>query len=89
MAIDKKQLQEMLAHYQAWNESKFATQVLQRGQSTPEQKWQAYQDLYAFAMQIKSGASLWEQVSTMEEWAFYLDQIRRFEKWRKLHGKIA
>jgi len=89
MALDKKAVRETIAQYQAWNEEVFASQVLEAGKKTPAEKWQEYQDLYDFAMQIKSGTSWWEQALTMEEWATYYDQIRRFEAWRQQRGKTA
>lgn len=89
MTLDKQTLRETIARYQAWNDEVFASQVLERQKQTPEKKWQAYQDLYDFAMEIKRTSSLWEQEKTMQEWLFYFQGIERFEEWRQQNGKTA
>ncbi|MDZ7260956.1 MAG: hypothetical protein ONB05_02395 [candidate division KSB1 bacterium] len=86
MSLDKTVLREALAHYRAWNEAKFVEAVLTAGQKTPAEKWQEYQDLFAFGRLLKPEPSLWEQKWRAEEWATYYERIRRFEEWRRQRG---
>ena len=87
--IDKKAAQEMRAHYRAWSEQKFLSQVLQSAQMTAKERWEAYQDLYMFVSKNRRGASQAEQVYVMSEWKEYLDRIQRFEQRRRQRGKAA
>ena len=89
MPIDKKLLQETLAHYQVWNEQKFVSQVLERGQYTPQSKWRMYKDMFAFALLAKPESSWGEQILTAEEWENYFEKIKRFETHRHQFRKIA
>ncbi|MBI5302749.1 MAG: hypothetical protein HY868_11470 [Chloroflexi bacterium] len=80
--MDQQVWRAALAYYQAWNEEKFVTQVLQRGRYTTDEKWQMYQDLYEQAMRIKSRSSLTELLHHAQELEEYYTQIQKFEKRR-------
>ena len=89
MGLDKKIWQEAIAHYEAWNEAKLRHEVLNAGKKTPQQKWEEYKGLFAFARRIKPVPSEREQRKHVEEWDGYHQSILRFEEWRQRRGRKA
>ena len=84
MPIDKALWREALAHYRAWNEDVFRDRVLRAGEQTPDEKWQAYQELMSFGLKIRPAPSIRQQRRTMGDWETYYARIRKFEEWRWL-----
>ncbi len=84
---EKRVLKETLAHYRAWNDEKFLSQVMESNRMTATERWQAYQDLFELAIKIHPQSSRAEQLYEMHEWSDYLNRIRRFEKRRQALAK--
>ena len=89
MGLDKKIWQEAIVHYEAWNEAKLRQDALNAGKKTPQQKWEEYKGLFAFARRIKPEPSEREHRKHVEEWDGYHESIVRFEEWRKRGGRKA
>ena len=85
MAEDKALWHEALAHYRAWNETKFIDRVQRAGEQSLAEKWHAYLDLMAFCWRINPQPSEWEQRQSINEWEAYYARMRRFEERR--HGR--
>ncbi len=83
MGLDKKIWQEAIVHYEAWNEAKLRQEILNAGKKTRQQKWEEYEELFAFSRRIKPVASEREQQKHVEEWDGYHQSILRFEEWRR------
>ena len=86
MTLDKKIWQKAIAQYKAWNDAVFMSQVLERRQKTPAEKWRAFLDLYEFGRRIKPQPGLWDQEQTVRDWERYYSSIHRFEEWRRKRG---
>lgn len=87
MSLDKNIWREAIAQYRAWNEAKFVEQVLSAGQKSPAERWREYQALMPLCWKLKPKQSPWEQQRITEEWEAYYASMRRFEEWRREHGK--
>ncbi len=85
--LDKSTWKKILGHYRAWDEAELWARIRDAGKKTDEQRWQEFLSIIEFGMMIKPQPGRQEQCQKIEMLNRYYQRIRRFEEWRKRHGK--
>lgn len=90
MAVNNKEKvawQTTIAHYQAWNEAIFRSNIRNAGKKPPLQKWQEFLAMMEFGLMLKPYPSEHEQRQKVDMFNQYYEQIQHFEARRASDGQ--
>ena len=87
MELDKELYRQAYQLHQQWYEAELKEQVRTAGQSSQQQAWQQYLDLWSFGRQIQPEPTLWQQEEKMTALARYYDCVQRMEAWRNFSNR--
>ena len=87
MELDKELYRQAYQLHQQWYEAELKEQVRTAGQSSQQQAWQQYLDLWSFGRQIQPESTLWQQEEKMVALVRYYDRVQRMEAWRNKRGE--
>ncbi len=89
MALDKELYRQAQAWYREWNVAETRQRYRQAGKLLPQEAWKQYVGLWEFAMKLSpEPGELHIRLHEAEREAYYA-RLRRFEAWRREHGKRA
>lgn len=84
---EKVAWQTTIAHYHAWNDAIFQSNIRNAGKKPPLQKWQEFLAMMEFGLLLKPSPSEHEQRQKVDMFNQYYEQMLRFGVRRAQDGK--
>ena len=81
--IDPKLYRQALEFYRQWNEAELKAQANNAQKATPLERWQQYQALWQFCMELAGPPSEIYLRQHLADWSDYYAKVQQFEAWKK------